>query len=97
MRKGDTELKKQRMSMVMDPFYPSEPSQSPHSSASTVSPGLDESYNDAGGELTAGTPTTSVGALCTVLVIKLVVVVMILDQLGSDVVEIHRGNTTKQK
>ncbi|VDN36806.1 unnamed protein product [Gongylonema pulchrum] len=26
--------------------------------------GLDESYNDAGGELTAGTPTTSVIALC---------------------------------
>lgn len=34
MKKGEADIKRQRSLVVMDSFYPSEPSQSPQSSAS---------------------------------------------------------------
>ncbi|VDK83560.1 unnamed protein product [Litomosoides sigmodontis] len=61
IKKAEPDIKRQRSLVVMDLFYPSEPSQSPQSSASTGSPGLDESTVDFGNELTA--PSSSLVAI----------------------------------
>ncbi|VDM09925.1 unnamed protein product [Wuchereria bancrofti] len=63
MKKGDADTKRQRSLVVMDLFYPSEPSQSPQSSASAGSPGLDESIVDSGNELTAASSSSSLIAM----------------------------------
>ncbi|CAG9529809.1 unnamed protein product [Cercopithifilaria johnstoni] len=61
MKKGEADIKKQRSLVVMDTFYPSEPSQSPQSSAG--SPGVDESTVDSGNELTAASSSSSLVAM----------------------------------
>ncbi|KAL3994617.1 NAB conserved region 2 (NCD2) family protein [Acanthocheilonema viteae] len=63
MKKSEADIKRQRSLVVMDSFYPSEPSQSPQSSASTGSPGLDEGTVDSGNELTAASSSSSLVAM----------------------------------
>ncbi|MCP9261881.1 NGFI-A-binding protein 1 [Dirofilaria immitis] len=63
MKKGEADIKRQRSLVILDSFYRSEPSQSPQSSASAGSPGLDESTVDSGNELTAASSSSSLIAM----------------------------------
>uniref|UniRef100_A0A915PLS1 NAB domain-containing protein n=1 Tax=Setaria digitata TaxID=48799 RepID=A0A915PLS1_9BILA len=63
MKKSEADVKRQRSLVVMDSFFPSEPSQSPQSSASAGSPGPDESTLDSGNELTAASSSSSLAAM----------------------------------
>uniref|UniRef100_A0A1I7VTR8 NGFI-A-binding protein homolog n=1 Tax=Loa loa TaxID=7209 RepID=A0A1I7VTR8_LOALO len=63
MKKGEVDIKRQRSLVIVDSFYPSELSQSPQSSASAGSPGLDESTADSGNELTAASSSSPLVAV----------------------------------
>ncbi|VDK69843.1 unnamed protein product [Onchocerca ochengi] len=63
MKKGETDIKRQRSLVVLDSFYRSELSQSPQSSASAGSPGLEENTIDSGNELAAASSSSSLVAM----------------------------------
>ncbi|OZC11280.1 NAB region 2 [Onchocerca flexuosa] len=63
MKKGETDIKRQRSLVILDSFYRSELSQSPQSSASAGSPGLEENTIDSGNELAAASSSSSLVAM----------------------------------
>ncbi|VDN01898.1 unnamed protein product [Thelazia callipaeda] len=67
MKKSEVDVKKQRSLIVLDSFYPSEPSQSPQSSASIGSPGPEENTTDSGNELTTAPSSSSSSSLVVMI------------------------------